>query len=41
MSREEMDAVLTSAIPYSWRLSNVHHCLKENVSHWIEATLEE
>ena len=21
MSREEMDAVLTSAIPYSWRLS--------------------
>ena len=23
MSREEMDAVLTSAIPYSWRLSEL------------------
>ena len=25
MSREEMDAVLTYAIPYSWRLSERYH----------------
>ena len=33
-----MDAVLTYAIPYSWRLSEL---TKEKVSYWSEATFEE
>ena len=35
---KKMDAVLTHAIPYSWRLSEL---FKEKVSYLSEATFEE
>ena len=34
-----MDAMLTSAIPYSWRLDELTR--DENVSYWNEVTFEE
>ena len=42
MSREEMVAVLTSAIPYSWRLSERTPLFKgkKYISYWSEATFE-
>ena len=36
---KEMDVVLTSAIPYSWRLGELTPMFKEHESYWSEATL--
>ncbi len=38
---KKMDVVLTYAIPYSWRLSELTPLFKEKISYWIEATFEE
>ena len=41
MSREEMDAVLTSVIPYSWRLSELTSLFKGKcvILEWVGVSL--